>query len=133
MYILEYERGVGLQRQTRQQVQKGSTSPDALILSLDPKPREPETTRGFGFGAAPEIWVVAKIRVPFWVPIIIRHSNQGAITLTTTHLCTLNLPKKARPQPANTLTQTLTNPRQALLTALRRPSAAQKPKYTSTP
>ena len=38
-----------------------------------------------------EIWVVVKIMVPFWVPIIIRHllfrvPKRGTIILTTTHM-----------------------------------------------
>ena len=37
------------------------------------------------------IWVVVKIMVPFWVPIIIRHPilmvpQKGTIILTTTHI-----------------------------------------------
>ena len=37
------------------------------------------------------IWVVVKIMVPFWVPIIIRHlicrvPKKGTIILTTTHI-----------------------------------------------
>ena len=34
-------------------------------------------------------WVVVKVMVPFWVPIIIRHllfTQKGTIILTTTHL-----------------------------------------------
>ena len=37
------------------------------------------------------MWVVVKIMVPFWIPIIIRHlifrvPKKGAIVLTTTHI-----------------------------------------------
>ena len=42
------------------------------------------------------MWVVVKIRVPFWVPIIIRHllfrgTQKGAIILTTTHVGFLSM------------------------------------------
>ena len=42
------------------------------------------------------IWVVVKIIVPFWIPIIIRHlifrvHPKGIIILTTTHMSAYNL------------------------------------------
>ena len=41
--------------------------------------------------SASDMWVVVKIMVPFWVPIIIRHlllsgTQKGTLILTTTHV-----------------------------------------------
>ena len=44
-----------------------------------------------GYDAVVLIWVVVKIMVPFWVPILIRHlifrvPNKGTISVTTTDM-----------------------------------------------
>ena len=51
---------------------------------------EERTGRGPKLGVA-DIWVVVKIRVPFWDPIIVRHPlfrvpKKGTPILTATHM-----------------------------------------------
>ena len=46
---------------------------DALWILCPLRPRFPCTELGNGVGPSNPIWVVVKLMVRFWIPIIIRH------------------------------------------------------------